>query len=152
MLRVDIKNVKIDEESGSRNILENIKFNSKPNTVNIILGRNGTGKSILIKSLTKLENKNNFQVNGKVYYDDLDLLDLNEDSLNEIRKTKIRYVFQDAVNLFDPLKKLEYYFKIICLDREKLNQSLSDFLLPEFDELKKCMFMNLAEEWHKEFQ
>jgi len=115
MLKVDIDNITISNNSNTHLLLENINFELSAGKVYTILGKNGTGKSTLIKSLTKLLNENIFSVNGNVIWNNKNILDCNVDELLTIRKDEIRYVFQDAANSFDPLKTFQYYLTVSIL-------------------------------------
>ena len=106
MLKVDIKNISRTDQDNKIIVLRDIHFTIDPGKVYLILGKNGSGKSTLIKSLTNLLNKNIFDIDGSVIWNDENILTVNEDKLILIRKNEIRYVLQDLTNNFDPLKKL----------------------------------------------
>jgi ABC-type glutathione transport system ATPase component len=135
MLSVDINSVSILDEEKSRTILKDIKFDVDKGKVYTILGKNGSGKSTLIKSITSLLPPDIYEVNGKVLFDDIDLLNSSEEKLREIRKKHIRYVFQDAANSFDPLKKIRYYFDLSNISPLKIEELLLFFLLPTYKKL-----------------
>jgi len=135
MLSVDINSVSILDEEKSRTILKDIKFDVEKGKVYTILGKNGSGKSTLIKSLTVILPSELYEVNGKVLFNDIDLLTTTEDKLREIRKNNIRYVFQDAANSFDPLKKIKYYFDLSNVSPLKIEELLLYFLLPTYKKL-----------------
>jgi len=136
MLSVDIKSIKIIQGNSDRNILNDICFRMEPNKINVILGKNGSGKSTLIKSLIRLLDERLYTVSGSVFFDNIDLLKVPPDKLLSIRKNKISYVFQDAINSLDPLKKTEFYFRNY-IDDDKLVLLLKEFLLPGKDKLLK---------------
>ncbi len=136
MLSVSIKSIKIKNENSEKVILKDINFQSENNKINVILGKNGTGKSTLIKTLTRLLDERFYSISGSVLLDDKDILQLSQQELLDIRKTKIRYVFQDAINSFDSLKKIGFYFRDYK-DDDKLFLLLNDFILPEKDKLFK---------------
>jgi ABC-type multidrug transport system ATPase subunit len=46
-------------------------------------------------------------------------------------------VFQDAANSFDPLKAFQYYFDNSLADKNKINELLEYFLLPDYDEISR---------------
>ena len=50
--------------------------------------------------------------------------------LNKIRQTEIKYVFQDAINSFDHLKKIGYYFNCFLPDNKDVDKMFDYFLLP----------------------
>ena len=135
MLSVDINSVSILDEEKSRTILKDIKFDVEKGNVYTILGKNGSGKSTLIKSLTVLLPSELYEVNGKVLFNDIDLLTTTEEKLREIRRNNIRYVFQDAANSFDPLKKIKYYFDLSNISPLKIEELLLFFLLPTYKKL-----------------
>ena len=134
MLSVDINSVSILVEEENRTILSSIRFDIERGKVYTILGRNGSGKSTLIKSLTLLL-PSDYKIEGKAIFNKYDLLHCPEEQLKEIRKYNIRYVFQDAANSLDPLKKIKYYFEISNVNPLKIEELLSFFLLPSYKKL-----------------
>jgi ABC-type glutathione transport system ATPase component len=137
MLFVDFLYITISINNNKHLLLYNINFELSKGKIYTILGKNGTGKSTLIKSLTKLLNENIFSVNGNIIWDSKNILDCNDDELLQIRKDEIRYVFQDAVNSFDPLKTFQYYFENSLADKNKINELLEYFLLPDYNEISR---------------
>jgi ABC-type glutathione transport system ATPase component len=135
MLNVDINSVSILDEEKARTIIKDIKFDLEKGKVYIILGKNGSGKSTLIKSLTALLPITDYEVKGKVVFNGEDLLISSVEKLREIRKHNIRYVFQDAANSFDPLKKIKYYFDLTNVSPLKIEELLLFFLLPTYKKL-----------------
>ena len=132
MLKVNINNISIHNASDQLLILKSINFELFRGKIYTILGKNGSGKSTLIKSLTGLLNKNLFTVEGEVIFDNNDILKCGVEKLREIRLNKIRYVFQDSVNSFDPLKTFKYYFDSANIDKNIINEQLEYFLLPDY--------------------
>jgi ABC-type glutathione transport system ATPase component len=137
MLKVNIENITISNNKNTHLLLEKINFELLVGKVYTILGKNGTGKSTLIKSLTKLLNENIFPVNGTVLIEDIDILNCTMNDLLQIRRNKIRYVFQDAASSFDPLKTFKYYFENSLADKNKIDELLEYFLLPEYNEISR---------------
>lgn len=136
MLKALITEIKIKSSAGI--LLSNINLELEGGKIYTILGKNGSGKSTLIKSLTRLLDERFYSLNGKVEFENEDLWKISEDELNIIRREKIKYVFQDAVNSFDPLKKLEYYFNLLIKDKPEIDKALDEFILPGKNELFKC--------------
>lgn len=144
MLKVDINSVSVLGNDSKKTILKNINFKIEKGKVYSILGKNGSGKSTLIKSLAALLPINEYEVIGEIFYGETDLLNTSEENLREIRKNKIRYVFQDAANSFDPLKKLKYYFDLSEVNPIIIEQSLLFFLLPTYKELSNLHSYELS--------
>lgn len=134
MLSISFKSIKIKDKNQDRVLLHDIIFQLTDNKINVILGKNGTGKSTLIKALTRLLDERFYSITGSVLLDNEDLLQMPVQELLHIRRTKIRYVFQDAINSFDPLKKTGFYFREFGTD-QRINSLINDFLLPEKEEL-----------------
>ena len=144
MLNVDLNSVSLLDEEKRKTILQNIKFDIEKGKVYTILGKNGSGKSTLIKSLTALLPSELYLVEGKTLFDGTDLLTANEVKLHDIRKHNIRYVFQDAANSFDPLKKIKYYFDLSNVSSLKIEELLIFFSLPTYNKLSSLHSYELS--------
>jgi len=136
MLNVLLNNVSVTKNN-ERTILRDIVFELDGGNIYTILGKNGTGKSTLLKSLTGLLDDRFYSVNGKVIYNNKDILSLKNDVLQKTRKDEIKYVFQDPVNSFDHLKKFKYYFDLVTKEIDKIDELLDFFLLPDSKKLFK---------------
>jgi len=137
MLNVLINKIGISKENKERVILKNIVFEIEKKSIYTILGKNGSGKSTLLKSITGLLDNRFYSVNGKVIYDEKDILSLNDNELQKIMKNEIKYVFQDPVNSFDHLKTFRYYFDLVSVDQKSTDEQLEFFLLPDSKTLFK---------------
>ncbi len=136
MLTVNLNSVKILNKDDQVTILRDIDFLLPDNCAYTILGSNGSGKSTLLKAMTRLLNENLFDVKGKVLFDDKDLLSISGSELDIYRRSKIKIIFQDAANCFDPLRKLKYYFNLSNLEEDfNWDSILQKFLLPGYSEL-----------------
>lgn len=137
MLDVRLDSVSVHLNGSQNLILTKINFKIVPGFIYTILGKNGSGKSTLIKSLTNLLLKNAYEVSGKCVFNGVDLLNADEEQLRQIRINNIRYVFQDTINSFDPLRKLDYYLNSFAKDKIKAEELLKYFLLPPYDQIRK---------------
>lgn len=135
MLNVSIEKLIVKRENSQTTLLNDVMFELATNQIYTIVGKNGTGKTTLIKSITGLLDKRFYVTNGKIIFEGNDLLSLNDKELKFIRKQKIKYVFQDARNSFDQLKKLRYYFNYLNKSSNEINDTLAYFLLPGLSEL-----------------
>ncbi len=130
MLKAEINNISFRGDGTGRVLLKDLFFQLEDNSISIIVGKNGTGKSTLIRALTRLLDERFYDVTGKVMFNENDLTVLPYDELLKIRKSDIRYVFQDAINSFDPLRNVGHYFRGYQDDPE-LKNLFEKLLLPE---------------------
>ena len=137
MLKIDIQNINIKTPNGQNPLLKDIKFELEKNTIFTILGKNGTGKSTLIKSIMKLLNPNIYSIKASVLWNDKDIYKLENEDLIEIRSKNVKYIFQDPVNSFDHLKHFGYYFKRFTADENEISDLLEYFFLPDKEKLFK---------------
>jgi ABC-type glutathione transport system ATPase component len=136
MLKAEINNISFRGDGTERVILKDLSFQLENNSINIIVGKNGTGKSTLIRSLTRLLDERFYTVRGNVFLNETDLTAVPYDELLEIRRKKIRYVFQDAINSFDPLRNVGHYFRGYE-DTPELKDLFDKLMLPEIKGLFK---------------
>lgn len=135
MLTANITNLTVNRENVQTALLKEVNFKLDSNRIYSIVGKNGSGKTTFIKSLTGLLDKKFYTIDGKVIFESRDLLSLNHEELRLIRRDKIKYVFQDARNSFDQLKKFKYYFDNIDASVQETEETLAYFLLPKSSEL-----------------
>lgn len=137
MLNANIKNISINLRSSFKDIMFNISFSIPVNSVYTILGRNGSGKSTLIKALSGMLDKRFYNIIGNVEWKGKDLLTIKSTELLKIRMNEIRYVFQDSLRSFDPLKRLKYYFDNCYSSQEQFENLLQEFQLPDYKSISE---------------
>ena len=137
MLEIIIKSLLLKHQNSFKTVLNNVSFTLPANNVYTIIGKNGSGKSTLIKSLTGLLDKRFYTLDGEILFNSKNILTLDQNELLEVRREKIKYVFQDAVNSFDHLKKIGYYFSKLINNNGETEDLLKFFLLPESNKLFK---------------
>lgn len=137
MISVSINSVDILNDNNKKRILEDISFELDLGNVYAILGKNGSGKSTLINSLTKLLDNSIYSIDASIKFNGRDLFKMSFAELLQIRKEKIKYVFQDPISSFDALKKFDYYFKMLNISGEECAELFEYFLLPGKEKLFK---------------
>lgn len=136
MFKIQLTKISIIGGGKDIPVIDNCILNISPKKIHVLLGSNGSGKTTLALALTGLLDKEIYKVEGSVWYNGFDLLNCPTDKLNEIRRHDIKYVFQDPVNSFNPLKKFDYYLDGVKAPVNEINDMLNFFLLPPLDKIK----------------
>ncbi|MBW2570260.1 MAG: ABC transporter ATP-binding protein [Deltaproteobacteria bacterium] len=92
-----IKLVKVCKTFKGQKVLDNLDFEIEPEKITVIIGRSGSGKSVLLKHMIGLIRPDS----GQVFVDGINIAELSDKQLNEARK-KFGMLFQDAA-LFDSM-------------------------------------------------
>ncbi|MBU1097199.1 MAG: ATP-binding cassette domain-containing protein [Bacteroidetes bacterium] len=133
MLSVEQLTIKLNKSG--RTIVNSVNFKLFGSNIYSIIGKNGEGKTVMLKSLTRLLDEEVFSIDGSVRFNDTNILMLDNTSLLGVRRS-IRYLFQDAVNTFDPLKKISYYFdEKFIKDRKKIPETFNNLLLTPVEKI-----------------
>lgn len=124
---IDIQNLKIS--FGTLDVLKDVSLQLKPQENLVVLGKSGTGKSVLIKCIARLLKADEGTIN--VLGQEVNVLKVAE--LNDIRK-KIGFLFQSGAlydsmtvkeNLEFPLKRLKKELSQSEID-SKVNEALAN--------------------------
>jgi len=67
-----------------------------------LVGESGSGKTVLTRALTNLFPFRSIRVEGAVSFEGMNLLGLGEKQLRTVRRTSIRYVFQEPASSLNP--------------------------------------------------
>jgi phospholipid/cholesterol/gamma-HCH transport system ATP-binding protein len=114
--------VHLKKSFGKNQVLKDISLKIKKGENLVVLGKSGSGKSVLIKCLVGLIEPDD----GKVILLDKNVLDLTSDDLNSLRK-KVGFLFQSAA-LYDSMtvrENLEFPLR----DSKKITQEEIDTLV-----------------------
>ena len=102
ILKVENLNVTLRHRRVSKKLVEDVSFEVHPGECLGILGESGSGKSMTVKSVLGLLDKN-FQVSGSAIFDGQDLLKETKEELRRLRGSRITMVLQNPMTCFDPL-------------------------------------------------
>lgn len=97
MIRVEELNKSFD----NKKVLTDINVSFEAGKVNLIIGKSGSGKTVLLKSLIGLHQIDS----GRIFYGDRDITQMNAKQIKELRE-EIGVVFQGGA-LFDSMTVLE---------------------------------------------
>src|SRR5258708_39098242 len=82
---------RLHKSFGSQKVLNGVDLTAAPGEIIVVLGRSGTGKSVLLKLLVGLQQPDS----GSIRIHGQEIRGLQTDRLNEVRK-KIGVLFQQA--------------------------------------------------------
>ena len=105
VLKVENLNVTLTYRKASKKLVEDVSFEVHPGECLGILGESGSGKSMTVKSILGLLDKN-FQVSGSAVVDGHDLLKESKEELRRLRGSRITMVLQNPMTCFDPLYRI----------------------------------------------
>ena len=105
ILKVENSNVTLRHRRVSKKLVEDVSFEVHPGECLGILGESGSGKSMTVKSVLGLLDKN-FQVSGSAIFDGQDLLKETKEELRRLRGSRITMVLQNPMTCFDPLYRI----------------------------------------------
>lgn len=105
ILKVEILNVTLTQRKSSKKLVEEVSFEVHPGECLGILGESGSGKSMTVKSVLGLLDKN-FQISGRAIFDGQDLLRESKEELRRLRGSRITMVLQNPMTCFDPLYRI----------------------------------------------
>jgi phospholipid/cholesterol/gamma-HCH transport system ATP-binding protein len=120
--------IKIENISKSFNgisILRNVNLIIDKGSTQVILGKSGTGKSVLLKLIVGLLSPDN----GRILIDNKDLTNISLKELNKIRK-KIGFLFQNAA-LYDSLSVREN-LEFALRNKKTLSKSVKNSKVEEY--------------------
>jgi phospholipid/cholesterol/gamma-HCH transport system ATP-binding protein len=92
-----IKTVNIRRSFGEQEVLKGITHTFEEGKTNLIIGRSGAGKTVLLKTLVGLVEP----TSGEIWYDNINFSTLNKQQLREVRM-KVGMLFQGSA-LFDSM-------------------------------------------------
>lgn len=102
--------------------VDDVSISLEKNEILAIVGESGCGKSTLATTIMGLHDPNKTKVTGEVIYQDLNLVDLNEELYNKIRGNDIGMIFQDPLSALNPLMRIQDQIAESLVFHTKLNK------------------------------
>ncbi len=89
--------------------VEGISYDVKPGEVLAVVGESGCGKSVSSLAVMRLLPKTTSRiVNGKIFFQGRDLLQLSDEELRQIRGSEIAMIFQEPMTSLNPVLSIGY--------------------------------------------
>lgn len=105
-------------------IIHSISFDVYENEIVGIVGESGSGKSVTSLSIMGLLPKKTAYLNGSIFFENQDLLRLEEKSYRKLRGSEIAMIFQEPMSALNPSLKCGYQVSEVL--RLHLNMNYSE--------------------------
>ena len=102
-LQVEHLSVEFQTEAGRLQAVRDVSFSLKPGHTLALVGESGSGKSVTGRAILGILETNAHVTQGKIRYDQKDLLQMKEAELVGLRGKGIAMVFQDPLSSLNPL-------------------------------------------------
>jgi oligopeptide/dipeptide ABC transporter ATP-binding protein len=106
LLSVEDLAVRFTTEDGIVKAVDGISFSVEKGRTLGIVGESGCGKSVANMSILGLTRADNAEITGRIMFDDLDLVQLKDEPLREVRGNRISMIFQDPLSSLHPFYKV----------------------------------------------
>lgn len=104
LLKVDNLKVSFYTDRGMVTAVDGVSFSVNPGEIIGIVGESGCGKSVMVQSILRLlEHTDSVKYDGRLIYDNKNILDLPLSEVRKIRGNDISIIFQDPQTSLNPV-------------------------------------------------
>ena len=113
LLKVKNLSVTFQTTPGVVCAVRDVSFELKPGEILGIVGETGSGKSVTCKAFTRLLSETS-HIEGSVFYEGTDLLQLSKQRLHAYRGKEIAMIFQDSIGSLNPILTIRNHIKEVA--------------------------------------
>jgi oligopeptide/dipeptide ABC transporter ATP-binding protein len=106
LLSVEDLRVRFNTDDGVVKAVDGVSYSIEKRRTLGIVGESGSGKSVANMSILGLTRAENAEITGRVMFDGLDLVTLEDEPLREVRGNRIAMIFQDPLSSLHPFYKV----------------------------------------------
>jgi oligopeptide/dipeptide ABC transporter ATP-binding protein len=108
-MKVDLLKIEnLDVNYGDAPILRGVSMTVQPKRILGIVGESGSGKSTLILATMGILGKGGTIINGKIYFNDVELLKLSREEMRRVRGNEIALIMQNPIASFSPVRIIKH--------------------------------------------
>ena len=122
---LDLKNaeVKFSVEGGIVNAVNDISFDIMKGETLAVVGESGSGKSVTARTIMKMLPKNSsIGSNFKIKFKDVDITNLNQEQMRQIRGDTITMIFQEPLTSLNPLHRIGSQLIEVLREHNKIDK------------------------------
>jgi oligopeptide/dipeptide ABC transporter ATP-binding protein len=106
LLELDELRVRFRTEDGIVRAVDGVSFDLRAGEVLAIVGESGCGKSVTAQTIMGLTRSPNAEFDGRIRYQDRDLVAASDEALRGVRGSEIAMIFQDPMTSLHPVYKI----------------------------------------------
>ena len=122
---LDVKNaeVKFSVEGGIVNAVNDISFDIMKGETLAVVGESGSGKSVTARTIMKMLPKNSsIGSNFKIEFKDVDITNLTQEQMRQIRGDTITMIFQEPLTSLNPLHRIGSQLIEVLREHNKIDK------------------------------
>ena len=122
---LDLKNaeVKFSVEGGIVNAVNDISFDIMKGETLAVVGESGSGKSVTARTIMKMLPKNSsIGSNFKIEFKDVDITNLTQEQMRQIRGDTITMIFQEPLTSLNPLHRIGSQLIEVLREHNKIDK------------------------------
>ena len=122
---LDLKNaeVKFSVEGGIVNAVNDISFDIMKGETLAVVGESGSGKSVTARTIMKMLPKNSsIGSNFKIEFKDVDITNLTQEQMRQIRGDTISMIFQEPLTSLNPLHRIGSQLIEVLREHKKIDK------------------------------
>ena len=123
---LDLKNaeVKFSVEGGIVNAVNDISFDIMKGETLAVVGESGSGKSVTARTIMKMLPKNSsIGSNFKIEFKDVDITNLTQEQMRQIRGDTITMIFQEPLTSLNPLHRIGSQLIEVLREHNKIDKT-----------------------------
>ena len=105
-LTVSGLNIAFRNRNGWTPVVNGVHLSVAPGKVLALLGESGSGKSVTLRAVTGLLPRRSTQVSGSISVAGLDVTQLSERALLDLRGARVGFIFQEPMTALDPVFRI----------------------------------------------
>jgi len=130
---LEVRDLRVYYESvlGTYRAVDGVSFNVQGNEIFGVAGESGCGKSTLVEGILRLIKPPGYIKSGKVIFDGIDLLSLEDEDLRKIRWKRLSYIPQGSMNSLNPILKVKEQIVDALVEHTDLSEKEAEEQVPE---------------------